>query len=578
MSTARQCSTSTASIYPVASKHVHHNSISAHDMPALAQVRTRVLEDATRAAHAERAMTLREGFKTYPQAIMWSLLVSTCIIMEGFDIVLINSLFGLPAFQKKFGTQSPDGSFGISAAWESALANGAITGEITGLFIVGWLAERWGYRTTLIAALGLVTGFIFIPFFAQNLPTLLVGLFLCGIPWGAFQTLTTTYASEVCPVALRAYLTTYVNLCWVIGQFLASGVLKGVSHRDDAFGYKLPYGLQWIWPIPLIVVVAFAPESPWWLVRKGRKEEAKRSMLRLTSRDQPNFDAGDTVSMMVYTTELERANTEGFTYRDCFRGADLRRTEICCMVWAIQTLCGSSSITGFSTYFFEQAGLDLSNAFSLTLGQYGLGFLATLASWFLMGRCGRRTLYLWGQIAMALLLVTVGLLAIPKSKASAEWTIGGTVMLYNFVYNLTLGPVCYSLVAELASTRLRNKTVVLARNVYNMTTIVANVLAPRMLNPHAWHWGAKAAFFWAGACTLGAIWTYFRLPEPKGRLYVELDMLFHARVPARQFRSTGVVSLAADGVHLRDDSSRNADTKVDVHEMQRVVSGSSAST
>jgi SP family general alpha glucoside:H+ symporter-like MFS transporter len=49
---------------------------------------------------------------------------------------------------------------------------------------------------------------------------------LQGIPWGVFQTMTTAYASEVAPVALRAYLTTYVNLCWVMGQFIAAGVLR----------------------------------------------------------------------------------------------------------------------------------------------------------------------------------------------------------------------------------------------------------------------------------------------------------------------------------------------------------------
>ena len=77
----------------------------------------------------------------------------------------------------------------------------------------------------LIALFSMIC-FIFIPFFAQNLQTLLVGEVLQGIPWGVFQTMTTAYASEVAPVALRAYLTTYVNLCWVMGQFIAAGVLR----------------------------------------------------------------------------------------------------------------------------------------------------------------------------------------------------------------------------------------------------------------------------------------------------------------------------------------------------------------
>ena len=57
--------------------------------------------------------------------------------------------------------------------------------------------------------------FIFIPFFSPNVETFVAGAVLQGIPWGIFQTLTVTYASEVCPVKLRPILTTYVNLCWV---------------------------------------------------------------------------------------------------------------------------------------------------------------------------------------------------------------------------------------------------------------------------------------------------------------------------------------------------------------------------
>jgi SP family general alpha glucoside:H+ symporter-like MFS transporter len=61
-----------------------------------------------------------------------------------------------------------------------------------------------------MGALAMMIAFIFIPFFAQTLQTLLIGEILQGIPWGVFQTMTTAYASEVCPVSLRAYLTTYV--------------------------------------------------------------------------------------------------------------------------------------------------------------------------------------------------------------------------------------------------------------------------------------------------------------------------------------------------------------------------------
>jgi SP family general alpha glucoside:H+ symporter-like MFS transporter len=128
----------------------------------------------------------------------------------------------------------------------------------------------------MMASLTMMIAFIFIPFFAQNLQTLLIGDILQGVPWGVFQTMTTAYASEVCPVALRAYLTTYVNLCWVFGQLIATGVLTSFLKRTDEWAYRskwstfqttprayanaktiVPFALQWMWPVPLLIGVLF---------------------------------------------------------------------------------------------------------------------------------------------------------------------------------------------------------------------------------------------------------------------------------------------------------------------------------
>lgn len=178
--------------------------------------------EARHGAETEHNMTLWQGLRTYPHAVGWSILFSTAVIMEGFDIVLIGNLYALGPFQRAFGEQLPDGSYQLTAAWQAGLSNGALVGEILGLFINGIICDRFGYRKSMLGALVLVISFIFIVFFATSLPVLLVGEILLGIPWGLFQTLTVTYASEVCPVVVRPYLTTYVNLCWVLGQFLAS--------------------------------------------------------------------------------------------------------------------------------------------------------------------------------------------------------------------------------------------------------------------------------------------------------------------------------------------------------------------
>jgi SP family general alpha glucoside:H+ symporter-like MFS transporter len=144
--------------------------------------------------------------------------------------------------------------------------------------------------------------------------------------------------------------------------------------------------IQWIWPVPILIGVIFAPESPWqvphpspptnltfvnrWLIRKGRTEDAKKSLLKLTSSKNADesFDVDQTIAMMVTTNELEKALESGTGYLDCFKGIDLRRTEIVCITWTIQNLCGSAFM-GYSTYFYEQAGLPTVDAFDMSMAQ-----------------------------------------------------------------------------------------------------------------------------------------------------------------------------------------------------------------
>ncbi|KAI9369322.1 general substrate transporter [Aspergillus egyptiacus] len=508
------------------------------------------LEQARRGTEQEHSLSLPQALRRYRKAVAWSMLFSLAIIMEGYDTTLLQSLFAFPEFVQRYGSpvHRENGSVErheLSAAWQSGLSNGAYIGEILGLFLTGLVSERLGYRRIMGCATLALGVFIFVLFFAPDLPTLLVGEILCGIPWGVFQTVTTAYAAEICPVVLRGYLTTYVNLCWVIGQFIATGVLRGCLYREDQWSYRIPFALQWVWLPFILVVVWVGPESPWWLVRRGKKEEARRILNGLSDSNVDSktaeIELDNTIAMMAYTSEMEKELAvvqSKYSFTDCFRATDRRRTEITCMTWAIQALCGSSFM-GYSAYFYQQAGLDVSQSFNMSLGQYGFGVVGTIFSWVLMARFGRRSLYVSGLFALALILFSVGLASISEGTA-ASWAIGSLLLVFTFTYDCTIGPVCYSIVTEMPSTQMRAKTIVLARNVYNMVMIVNGVIAPRMLNPTAWDWKGKTGFFWAGVTVVLFLWAYFRLPESKGRTFAEMDILFEKGITARRFKDMEV--------------------------------------
>ncbi|KAJ1554037.1 hypothetical protein HK096_005269, partial [Nowakowskiella sp. JEL0078] len=444
---------------------------------------------------SEKTLSEWEALLIYKKAVIFSVVLSTAVIMEGYDLVLLGNLYAMPVFNAKYGVLGADGTYQIPAAWQAALSTGVATGGILGLFVNGIASERFGYKKTMLVSLFAMIGFIFIPFTAQSLFTLLVGEILCGIPWGVFQTLTTAYASEVCPVQLRGYLTTYVNLCWVIGQIIGAGVLRLMLERNDEWAYRIPFAIQWLWPVPIIIGTMLAPESPWWLVRQGRYDDAKAALHRLTSVDYPETKINDSLLDMIQTNKLEKSRESGVGYLDCFKGIDRRRTLIVCMTWSIQSLCGSAFMS-YSTYFYEQAGLSTSYAFDFSMIQYALGFIGTVGSWFLMGYLGRRTIYCYGLFGLTILLLCIGFVSI-SGFSNAGLIIGSLLLIYTFAYDLSIGPICYSLVAEIPSTRLKTKSIVLARNTYNAVGIVNSIITPYMLNPTALNWKGRTGFFWA---------------------------------------------------------------------------------
>ncbi|KAJ4263338.1 hypothetical protein NW762_006156 [Fusarium torreyae] len=504
---------------------------------------------AKQAAEEEHNLTFLQAIRRYPKAVMWSVLLSTAIIMEGYDIVLIGSFFAQPAFRQKYGDYQPEtDTWQITASWQNGLSNAVSVGTIIGAFANGYFTHKFGYRKVLLASLTAICGCIFISFFSPNLPVLLVGQFLCGIPWGVFATMAPAYASEVCPMVLRGYLTVYVNLCWAIGQLISAGVQAGFAGKTGHLAYRIPFAIQWAWPVPLFVVLFFAPESPWYFVRIGAYDRAEKSVARLSSSSQAGH-AKQTVAMMVHTNEIEKSIDQGTSYMDCFRGVDRRRTEIACMAFAAQPFCGSA-MGGTPTYFFVQAGLPESISFRMSVGGLGIASVGTIISWWLLAPFGRRTLYLWGLGLLSAVLMTVGFISVGAGNSQGgNYAQAGMMLAWLGVYYMTV----------VSSTRLRNKSICLSRIAYYIAQIICNVINPYMLNPTAGNWRGKTGFFWGGCSLVFFIWTYFRLPETKGKTFEELDILFARHVGTREFAKFKVDAYAQDGNALtRKGESRDA--------------------
>jgi SP family general alpha glucoside:H+ symporter-like MFS transporter len=499
-----------------------------------------LLKGAQQATDGEHSMTLREGLRKYPAACGWSLLFSAALIMEGFDKAFLTAFFAFPEFQHRYGSYQPKTSkYEIPAAVQAGITNGVNAGQIIGLLVNGWLADKFGYRYVMLGCLFLMACFIFLQFFASSIYMYMGAGVLLGVPWGVFQTLTTTYASEVTPSVLRPYLTSLVSMCWSIGYLTGTCVLRGFLSMSGQWAYRIPFALQWVLPVPLAIGIFLAPESPWWLYRKGRVADAEKSLRRLQT-NVSEEELANIMSMMGYTINLENEMSATSSYWDLFKGVNLRRTEITVLTYVCQELC--VPLVSYIVYFLQQAGVPTSMSFTFGIIQYSLAIVGVVIAWFLTPRVGRRTLILCGITFMMSTSMIIGFLGLKDTKkhTSFAYAVGCILLLEYFVFFMTCGPIIYTVVTEVPSTYLRTKSVALARATYNVNVLVYGQLVPRMIQVAAWNWGAKSGFFYGGCMALGLVWAFFRLPETKNRTFAEIDILFMNKVKARDFSKTKV--------------------------------------
>lgn len=501
---------------------------------------------------ATRDITSREhnlGFwaavQQYPTAVFWAAFFCIAVIMAGFDAQLVTSFYALPAFQQRFGNMF-EGSWEISAPWQTGLGMGNPIGQALGALACGWPLEKFGRRWTLAACCCWSIVFVFVQFFSTSIGMLCAGEILGGLAYGFYCVIAPTYASEICPLALRGVLTASVNLAFVIGQFIAQGCSAGLESRLDEWAYKAPFAIQWVWPVVLLCGLPFAPESPYWLIRKNRKDDARKALLKLSSsKHRPDIEG---VLVMIEQTDLLEQELEATTtYWECFKGANWPRTEISIMVYLIQVI-GGNPLIGYANFFFEQAGLNPSEAFNMGVGNTALGFVGTCLSWPLMSFFGRRTIYNTGMLVMTILLFIIGFLDFGHSHSGAVWAQASLMDIWTFTYQMTVGPICFVIISEISATRLRSRTIAITTAVQAVASVVFTVAMPYMLNSDQGNWRGKAGYLFGGISLACLIWCWLRIPESRGRTFEELDILFERKVPARKFKESDL--LQEDDAHI----------------------------
>lgn len=452
---------------------------------------------------------------------------------RGFDAQVNGGMLSVSSFRRDFGYMYK-GEAVLPADWQSAFNTVSSIGQFFGGFLCSWIADRVGRKMALLIGLVIVTGGIFGEVFSSVKGAFLVSKLILGVGLGFYLTLAPLAASEITPVVFRGISTAGIQFGIGSGQLLSNAVIKGFGQRGDRWAYRAPFAIQLFFCAFLAVLLPFAPETPWYLARKGKREEAKNSIIRLYG---PSVDAEAKLMALEATiAEEEAANSEQGSYIQCFKGTNRVRTLISMGVFVCQHFTGIIFVLGFSTYFFQLAGLPTGRSFDLGVGVTACGLLGNICSWLIINSFGRRKIFLFGMGTLTTILMLIGIMDVIPTGA-AKWVQAGLTVVYSFVYFASLGAMAFAILGEASSTTLRAPTMALATATQAVMGIIFNFVIPYMVNPDEGNLKGKVGFIFGGLALIASAWSFFYVPELKGRTFDEIDRMFQMKVSPRKMGS-----------------------------------------
>ncbi|KAH7123244.1 general substrate transporter [Dactylonectria estremocensis] len=449
----------------------------------------------------------------------------------GYEVSTVGNLLAVTPFMEQFG-RVVDGVLLVTAKDQQILNAATTVGLFMSAFATGFISDIIGRKKTIGLAGVLCIGGIILQFFSKTIASLFGGKILGTFGFGLGHSLGPVFVAEMAPNKLRGTCLILINTMIVIGQWLSSLVVYACSDRTTDWAWRIPIITQIIPPVLLLAGLILLPESPSWLLIRGRVEDAKKSYLRFNGAD---FDADTAVAVALLAIRKEEEQTaEGGSWIQCFKGPDGRRTLIICMVYISQQFIGVNFIGGYLAYYFRLAGVN--NALGVAQAAYAIQLVGNIAAWPLVDRVGRRPMIVGGCITITAGLLVIGGVSTVNSQEALKATVA-LMVIWGFLYQMTLGATAYSVGGETPSMQLRQKTY--AINIMSATAVSCMVLQvmPYLINSDELNLGGKICFIFFAFSVPMCIYLYYCLPEMKGRNYAEIQEMFDKRIPARQFKT-----------------------------------------
>ena len=408
--------------------------------------------------------------------------------------------------------------FTLSTFALEVIVSGVLAGAAVGALLGGRLADLFGRRKLLI-----VTAIIFgaggIACAAATSPAVLVlGRIIVGLGIGLASGTVPVYISEVSPADARGWQVSLFQLAITVGILLAYLV-------DYAFasiqGWRWMFGLAVVPAAIFGMGMLFLPESPRWLARRGHQEKARAILSRIRGTSDVSAE------MQEIDRSLARADERG-RLSDLFAPSVRPALVVGIGLAIFQQVTGINTVIYYAPLIIQSAGISSeSGAILATAGIGVVNVLMTIVAMWLIDRVGRRPLLLVGTAGMVATLGLLGLAFHMSGKSGAlVWLAVISMMVYVASFAISLGPIFWLLISEIYPLKIRSSSEGLAAAFNWGSNLLVSLTFLTLLQMI----GSARTFWLYGLFAIAAwIFSYFRVPETKGRTLEEIEEFWRAR-------------------------------------------------
>jgi len=497
-------------------------------------------------------------------------------ILFGYDTGTINGLKDMKDWLRTFGQPTADlvhhpTGYYITSSTESLVVSILSAGTFFGALLGAPVADILGRKIGIIVACLVFSVGVAMQTASTDIPLFVVGRVFAGLGVGLVSCLIPMYQSECAPKWIRGAVVGIYQWAITIGLLLAAILNNATQGRDNHSAYQIPIAIQFIWAAVLAFGMLWLPESPRWLVKRGRSKDAARSLGRLLS--LPPDDPVVELELNDIRANLEAEQALGMaTYLDCFRPSKNKlplRTLTGIFIQAWQQLTGINFIFYFGTSFFQRSGIG--RPYVTTIITNVVNVVMTLPGMYGIERFGRRRLLLVGAAGMCICEFLIAILGVtlPAENTSGQKALVALVCIYIAFFASTWGPIAWVITGEIFPLNVRAKAMSLSVASNWLWNFGIGYATPYLVNVQPGSAGlqSKVFFIWGSTCFCCIIFTYFCVPETKGLSLEQIDIMYQNTTPVKSlaYRRRLIANdvHASDAVAIAKVSSRQSDEHLD---------------